>query len=70
LQANLPADTGLLGSRLPPRNGNSLLHWRISWRAVRDEFRNWLRLGLQAREREWKSWDWAECRCWERRDRD
>jgi len=26
LQANLPADTGLLGSRLPPRNGNSLLH--------------------------------------------
>jgi len=40
------------------------------WRAVWDDFRNWLRLGLQAREREWKSWDWTECRCWERRDRD
>jgi len=22
------------------------------------------------RGREWKSWDWAECRCWERRDWD
>ena len=40
------------------------------WLAALDDFRNWLRLGLQARERNENRRDWAEWRRWERRDRD
>jgi hypothetical protein len=33
-----------------------------NWRAIWDEFRNWLRLGPEAREREMKILAWTEWR--------
>jgi hypothetical protein len=42
LQTNPPAASGLFANRLPPETGSPFFTDSCSWRAVWDEFRNWI----------------------------